>query len=67
MEQEPSYFQLDRICAYCAYYTFKDRIEPGGWAYCRKWQKWFPDQKTGKPAGERSCKNWKQKGVKCGK
>ncbi len=47
------------ICAYCGDYTFKYRPKPFGWAYCKFWKKFFPDQKTGQPAGMRTCPNFK--------
>ena len=70
----PGFFPLDRICAYCHWYTFQDR-EPGdtrkGLAYCGFRKAWFwyqlgeADEKgeIHKPAGERSCGNWIQKGT----
>uniref|UniRef100_A0A6M3L7R1 Uncharacterized protein n=1 Tax=viral metagenome TaxID=1070528 RepID=A0A6M3L7R1_9ZZZZ len=56
-------FKLDRICAYCKYYTFVHRSEPGGAAYCKFYKKWFPEQQNpnNERPGVRTCDNWEQK------
>lgn len=54
---------VDRICAYCDFYTFQAR-EPEdteqGWAFCKKHQKWFTCQNAEGhlPAGMRTCGEW---------
>ena len=72
----PGFFPLDRICAFCGFYHFRDR-EPGdtrkGLAYCDFRKAWFwyqleePDKngEIHKPAGERGsdCEHWQQKGT----
>lgn len=72
----PDFFPMERICAFCEFYTFRDR-EPGdtrrGLAFCRHFGKHFlfqlsePDKngEIHKPAGERGadCNHWRQKGT----
>ncbi len=52
---------VDKICAYCNHFTFlarKPKDREYGQAFCRKHEKWFPDQKDGTPAGKRTCQYW---------
>ena len=55
---------LEHICAYCTkYYDFVAR-DSGGWAYCHRFKRHFPNQRNEekkddwKPAGMRTCKSW---------
>jgi hypothetical protein len=51
----------DKYCAHCAHYGLEPR-EPGGWAYCRNFNKHFPNQENrrGRPVYLRTCRAWEK-------
>ena len=57
----------EKICSECCSYGFRYRKEPGGWAYCYHFKKYFPKQREWvkdpdvKKPGERTCAFWARK------
>ena len=59
----PKYPGLDKVCAYCQHYCFREGNPEWGQAYCLHYKSCFPKQglKEHEPAGERTCHHWERK------